>query len=711
MAATKKGPAALSREDIRKTLQSFGVSGETAGGFSDRQLGERVDVDSRATGGGVDDPTGERAPIHYDPGDDTTFGARFGQWDQTATGKSLPRDEEDVDSSIMVPGQRMIDPLGHRGVRGRAGYYETRGMAEGGSVLPANGPMPSREEIQSYLRATTQDYPKFGAGGIPINPAGVDAMIEHSPESQNIEDRRDEAPLSMSQFQALMGRYPSPYTRSRKSAAAGPSPAEAAVPPDVLIDQTRKYVAEQLAGVEDEHEKQDPLEAAIEGMGGLKARHSEGGADEGRLAGGGVVKSAMERMLQASRGQAPIRGLPQKPLEVGGEKFIPGPSADVREAAEQYMREKGLPYTPLQNYVPVDEPRARAIARAYEAMPHRPTDAEVQRSYEALAKETRDQYELLNRSGAKFEPVPRDVPDPYGATPRLAQKDFLENKHMYYFPTEAGFGSEASGAVAKEGQKMLEPSGVKIAGKEVPFNDLFRVVHDVFGHHKEGLGFRAAGEENAWRSHGRMYSPEALPAMTSETRGQNSWVNYGPYAKQNKGASAADTVYAPQKLGILPPWTIRSGRMTPLGVAGAAAALEERDRERAEDPDQFRFADGGGINESSEPPLPDAVMDSWGDPFERAALQTKRGVLGAETMQGRGRPGDKFVEDPGQKEEAAKRVFDFAVPQSPLDFGLMAMGGPFRWPIKAGALALGAAMEPSEAEAGKLGAARKIAGK
>jgi hypothetical protein len=85
-------------------------------------------------------------------------------------------------------------------------------------------------------------------------------------------------------------------------------------------------------------------------------------------------------------------------------------------------------------------------------------------------------------------------------------------------------------------------------------------------------------------------------------------------------------------------------------------------------------------------------------------------VLGAETMQGRGRPGDKFFEDPGQKEEAAKRVFDFAVPQTPLDAGLMALGGPFRLPIKAGALGLGALLEPSEAEAGKLGTVRKMTG-
>ena len=782
---TRKGLTAPAREEIRKTLQTYGITGDAASAWSERQLGERPDVDSRAEGGSVkrskgsvnyskgmkerrcglcryystdhkcqkvqgyigpgmwcelfervkgyaiggsvDYETGERNPARYDPGDETTFGARFGEWDQTATGKSLPRDEEDVDTTIMAPGQKMIDPLGHRGERGNAGYYYTRGMAEGGKVgvLPVEGedkaawplgaivlgPEPGetgqgqtipfaykdklaiesakaqenligktkydqpqqwlrfeRDRLQDFMenaprptgpvertygkleqlrpkpqinyalgpstledrgeqpsvlaeqlgyRSLTAPRARAGpteqiplprprpyqeGGSVNADSRSTDRWSE-LPASQNIEDRRGEDALSIGQLiaasQAFMGHYPSPYTRRRQPASAEASAEAAAhgggsmaVPPDVLTAQTRKYIAEQLAGVEDPHEKQDPYEAAIEEMGGYRKNHPrEGGSDEGRLAGGGVVKSAMERMLRASRGQAPIRGLPQKPLDVGGEQFIPGPSADVREAAEQYMREKGLPYTPLQNYVPVDEPRARAIARAYDVMPHKPTDPEVQRSYEALAKETRDQYELLKRSGAKFEPVPRDMPDPYGATPRLAAKDFLENKHMYYFPTEAGFGSEASGVVAKEGQKMLEPSGVKIGGKEVPFNDLFRVVHDVFGHHKEGVGFRAAGEENAWRSHGRMYSPEALPAMTSETRGQNSWVNYGPYAKQNKGASAADTVYAPQKLGVIPPWVVRSGRMTPLGVAGAAAALEEGDREREES--GFKFADGG----------------------------------------------------------------------------------------------------------------------
>ena len=277
------------------------------------------------------------------------------------------------------------------------------------------------------------------------------------------------------------------------------------------------------------------------------------------------------RMVGIAGGQAPIRGLPQKVLTVGGTPYIPGPSGELRQAAQDYMTSTGRPYIPLQNYAPVDVPRAKAIAKEFEAMPHSPGDPEVMRAYEALKTETRDQYEFLKKLGVKFEPMPVDVSDPYASNPRMAVRDAMENRHMYYFPSAQGFGTgESNIPIDLKEQPMLAPSGVKIAGQEVPFNDLFRVVHDMFGHVKEGVGFRAAGEENAWRGHSRMYSPEALPAMTAELRGQNSWANSGPYAEQNKGASAADTIYAPQKIGKMPEWVMQAGRLTPLGVAGAA---------------------------------------------------------------------------------------------------------------------------------------------
>jgi len=57
-------------------------------------------------------------------------------------------------------------------------------------------------------------------------------------------------------------------------------------------------------------------------------------------------------------------------------------------------------------------------------------------------------------------------------------------------------------------------------------NDVFRAVHDFFGHSELGNSFGAIGEENAWNAHARMYSPLARQAMTTETRGQNSYVNF-----------------------------------------------------------------------------------------------------------------------------------------------------------------------------------------
>jgi hypothetical protein len=62
-----------------------------------------------------------------------------------------------------------------------------------------------------------------------------------------------------------------------------------------------------------------------------------------------------------------------------------------------------------------------------------------------------------------------------------------------------------------------------------------------------------------FQSHARMYSPEALPAVASETRGQNSWVNYGPYGEFNRKASPSETIYAEQKTGIMPAWTWLEG--------------------------------------------------------------------------------------------------------------------------------------------------------
>lgn len=68
------------------------------------------------------------------------------------------------------------------------------------------------------------------------------------------------------------------------------------------------------------------------------------------------------------------------------------------------------------------------------------------------------------------------------------------------------------------------------------YNEMFRAVHDYFGHAVHRNQFGPVGEETAWAAHSRMFSPLARVAMSSETRGQNSLVNYSPLNAELKAA-------------------------------------------------------------------------------------------------------------------------------------------------------------------------------
>jgi hypothetical protein len=218
--------------------------------------------------------------------------------------------------------------------------------------------------------------------------------------------------------------------------------------------------------------------------------------------------------------------------------------------AEAYMRDKAFGVASPDRYHKLDVERARAIGQAYDDMPLFSNDPLAHASYDAMINETRAQYQAIKNAGLKITPV-NDANYPYGANPRAVVKDVADNNHMAFFKTDEGFGT---GNDARH--PLLGRSGERIGDHELLNNDLFRIVHDYFGHVKNGYGFRAAGEDNAWRAHAAMYSPEARPAMTTETRGQNSWLNYGPYGDFNRTANAADTIYAPQKVGLLPYWVM-----------------------------------------------------------------------------------------------------------------------------------------------------------
>lgn len=295
--------------------------------------------------------------------------------------------------------------------------------------------------------------------------------------------------------------------------------------------------------------------------------------DNGRGGGEpGLVEAQREAAQAAGRSQKLI-GLPDQPMLIGGQWYVPGPVAAAHDAAQDYMDRAKMDFVPPRFYVEVDKERATKIAQAFDEMKHEPENPEVRAAYEAMIKETLAQYQAIKRTGLKIEFITPDMEDPYAATPRLAITDVVKNNHLWVFPTDSGFGGSESAHVDISGNPLLTLTDEYIDGKQLRANDVFRIVHDYFGHIKDGNGFRAGGEENAWRSHASMFSPLARRAMTTETRGQNSWVNFGPFGYKNRTASAGDTQYAPQKIGLLPEWVSEEGRADPGPTYGQGSVL------------------------------------------------------------------------------------------------------------------------------------------
>lgn len=257
------------------------------------------------------------------------------------------------------------------------------------------------------------------------------------------------------------------------------------------------------------------------------------------------------------RGYSPLAGAPN----VFGRS---GPIEKISALADKYAEDIGIPIRKQSAYATIDVERAKRLAKAYEEMPHDPENPAVKEAYADLIRQTLAQYNALVDGGYKFwflDPAN----DPYEGKAWRAMRDLRETESMAVFPTEAGFGSGDTD-IDVSNSPLLVDSGIKWPYgspngplKRVTVNDVFRAIHDAWGHGIEGAGFRAQGEENAWQAHSRLFYGPAVGAMTTETRGQNSWLNYGPHAEKNQTASVEDTIFGDQKTGLMPEWTWQEG--------------------------------------------------------------------------------------------------------------------------------------------------------
>ena len=286
------------------------------------------------------------------------------------------------------------------------------------------------------------------------------------------------------------------------------------------------------------------------------------GAPRGGLPGPGSLPGSGSELAASGRASdpySPIPGIPASAKIPGHGDVEARPVPWLVDAANAYMRGRGAQHDLPQAFGPVDKDRGARIAQAYEDMQHDPTNPEVRRSYDAMAQETLDQYRRLKEAGAHFQ-FNKPGEDPYAASPAMGYPEMRDQRSLSVFPTAEGYGNAFTPSDL-ENNPLLKGSGEKFGDTPATINDIFRAVHDAYGHYAYGNPFfRAPGEERAWMLHSGMYSPEARGAMSTELRGQNSWVNWGPHGEHNRSAKAADIIYAPQKIGVMPTWASEEGR-------------------------------------------------------------------------------------------------------------------------------------------------------
>ena len=201
--------------------------------------------------------------------------------------------------------------------------------------------------------------------------------------------------------------------------------------------------------------------------------------------------------------------------------------------------------------VKIDPTQGAEIADAYDAAEHSPNDPGVISAYNALNKETGEQYDEMINNGLKITKL-KEGEGGY-ATAQEMHDDILNNNHLSYFPSEQGFGQETGGD-----HPMLGASGRFDGENSMPNNDLFRIVHDVNGHVLGDLAdFSPEGEHQAFLTHRQQYSPEAGKALFSETAGQANW---GAFSREHGESNRRkildgkhdELVFAEQKATILP---------------------------------------------------------------------------------------------------------------------------------------------------------------
>lgn len=280
------------------------------------------------------------------------------------------------------------------------------------------------------------------------------------------------------------------------------------------------------------------------------------------------------------------------------------PDPISREEAKIYKARAGINKPPLTKTLDIPTDYLKRVADWMDKAQHEPDNPAVQRSYAALIQETMAQYEAIG-SDLKVEAYDGQG-EPYRNAGEMLD-DVRENRHLWFFRTESGFGE---GDLDRSHPMLQETPYTDTQGRPLLVNDLFRIVHDYFGHTQNATQFGPKGEYNAFHEHARMFSDEAVPALAAETLAQNAWVNFGPHLRNEKG-----DIPKKGEPGYIPPserpFSDQKATIVPLELLRQdpnQGALEANDRSLGIDPFTGDHPDRVSVRRPSSKKAPQGIL-------------------------------------------------------------------------------------------------------
>lgn len=192
--------------------------------------------------------------------------------------------------------------------------------------------------------------------------------------------------------------------------------------------------------------------------------------------------------------------------------------------------------------VRADEGLCRRVADWYEQAPAAGHGTALHRRYRTMARHNLRLYREIARLGIEIEPWPGPG-QPYQDSAHLISEVHRTARLRVYL-TAAGHGPGRS----TDGHPLRADSGLTAGGTRLCHNDVFRAVHDVFGHVLLGTGFGPRGEFLAAYGQMQLYPAEVRPVLLAEQVGQICWFYYGRHLRAADG-----TLPRRGEPGYLPP--------------------------------------------------------------------------------------------------------------------------------------------------------------